>query len=387
MIFYLLAVISLVVIYGHLRDKHVTIIDNRYPIYRNSPQSSPVADNSSCFENPFGNNCLPTSFPKTPLSVKEVRLCDGSLHAKLSHGGREYQCGQDATCIKCRENFELTQRLIESFRSCQKRRRKFLMDHFKPNQAIVVISLNYGQLYLFLNFLCSCDKIGVNPRGLVYIIATDHRTYDFLVKRNFYVEPLDWINDSGVQISSKYTGLANVGPHAMINSALAAGVEGVLVENFRVIMMDVDVVWKGLPLDLFDNTSDIICSFSPRFDAYGFCNSGVVLLNPTLRTKIFFSTFVNMAAVKETSDQIMFNAMMRFYRFRELRLRVLPMSTLYTLWSSKPKPHHPKNYLIAHTVGIHKARRFQAFSLWFFNETCPWYDERVARDAKARDLI
>jgi len=348
-----------------------------------------------CVEDPLASGCIEfAAFPKTALTVEQLRFCDQKQNPLLPKGYNEFNCTKDPTCRECRSPSKMKQMrsVLGSFRAAKrfKRRETFFKERFsyidengvRQKRQVVVAGLNLGQTHLFLNWACSANKLGLNATEFVYMIPTDKETRDILVKHGFATEPLDWLEESGVKISKKYAG-ANAGPHAMINSLIAAGAESLVLHDYPAFLMDVDMIWLKNPLPFLKRASarrDIIGSYAPRLDAYGSVNTGAVYFIPTQRTKIFLSTFVNLSELKRTSDQVTFNSLIRYYLFRQLSVTVLPHSVFNTNWSKRKlkkqlaEANAPQPYIL-HIVGTHKGKRLQLAKKWFLDRQCAYFDK------------
>lgn len=178
---------------------------------------------SSCGEDPLDDNCPLglTGFPSKPLSIKEAKLCDEKMHPSLPHNS-EVRCEGDPTCVKCRsKEIQNNEALFAAFNGRARKRLRVerLQQWFRKDQPVIVCAVNYGQLFLFLNWANSCiaNKV-MDPREFIWVIPTDKRAFDLLSKFGFHAEPVDWLADFKVRISENYRGGANIGGHTYINS-------------------------------------------------------------------------------------------------------------------------------------------------------------------------
>ena len=177
-----------------------------------------------CKEDPLDDKCQfgLTGFPPKPLSIKEARMCDEKIQPMLNHN-RELRCETDPTCVGCRPTqIKNTKALAAAFnRPPRKAERVRRLESWfrKAKKPVIVSSVNYGQLYLFLNWANSCIVNGVmDPREHIWVIPTDKRAFDTISGFGFHTEPIDWLSELHVRISENYRGGANVGGHALINS-------------------------------------------------------------------------------------------------------------------------------------------------------------------------
>jgi len=351
-----------------------------------------------CEDDPIADGCIDlVGFPAKPLTLQALRFCDVKQNPLLRRGSQEFDCPKDPTCVKCASReYPKMKKVLESFRAEKrmKQREALFNDRFsyvdengiRQKRQVVVAGVNLGQMHLFLNWACSANNLGLNATEFVYMIPTDKETSDILVKHGFATEPLDWLEESGVKINKKFVG-ANAGPHAMINSLIAAGAESLVLHDYPTFLMDVDMVWLRNPLPLLKRAAprrDIIGSFAPRNDAYGFMNTGAVYFIPTPKTKIFLSTFVNLSVIKKNSDQITFNSLLRYYLFRQLAISILPHTVFDTNWSKKKlkamsKENRPKEKLpyLLHVVSSNKVQRLQMAKKWVLDRHCAYFDKEL----------
>uniref|UniRef100_A0A7S3LLM1 Nucleotide-diphospho-sugar transferase domain-containing protein n=1 Tax=Aplanochytrium stocchinoi TaxID=215587 RepID=A0A7S3LLM1_9STRA len=268
-----------------------------------------------------------TGFPEIPLTPETALLCDENINIRLGKN-TETVCPNDPTCKKCARNYNETKRLLEHFHQGDNERRDRLQKWFpipkgKESRDIIVCSVNFGQLYLFLNWACSCWKNQVfDVRLYTWIIPTDTKTYNALVALGFNAEPLDWMsNGTKIRLSSKYTGSANSGPHAQINSIAAFASNFAVQMGFYTLLMDVDMVFLHNPFPWLHRSAerrDVLGMYSPRSDNYGFMNSGFLFFVPTEKTKILLESYENLCLIKSISDQQLWNVVIRHYSFRQV---------------------------------------------------------------------
>ena len=84
-------------------------------------------------------------------------------------------------------------------------------EHFgSPEHAntsmIAIMAVNYGQLYLFLNWACSCERLGIDPKVVAMVVPTDKQTAHVLQRLGFFFVSPDWIAALDQPISARYSG-------------------------------------------------------------------------------------------------------------------------------------------------------------------------------------
>mmetsp|Transcript_25099 Transcript_25099/g.32425 ORF Transcript_25099/g.32425 Transcript_25099/m.32425 type:complete len:430 (+) Transcript_25099:82-1371(+) len=337
------------------------------------------------------DDSIPTNleaFPTSPLSIKEARMCDDELHIVLHHRS-DLICPEDPTCMKCAKQFDKASKIKEKFTSKEnERRRSELFSRVFPSGVpIVTMAVNEGQLYLFLNWFCSCLHINIDPRKYTYMIPTDKGSHDVLVENGFHVEPLTWMVDAGVKISPTYDGLANAYGHTFINSVVIFGIGSLIEKKYPVLYSDVDLVWLRDPIPFLLEASqqrDILGMHSQWKDATGPLNTGFAYISPSFKSQIFIKTLENLTLVKIKSDQQLWNKAIRHTQFRQLVYRSLPRHLFNLFWFPDKPPAISNETYVMHALSLTKAQRFRKYGYWYFNESCAAYDQSI--DEKVRKL-
>uniref|UniRef100_A0A7S2XJD3 Nucleotide-diphospho-sugar transferase domain-containing protein n=1 Tax=Lotharella oceanica TaxID=641309 RepID=A0A7S2XJD3_9EUKA len=302
-----------------------------------------------------------------------------------------YSC-PDPTCLKCNKPDQARKRkLIEILRSDanQRARHEQIDKAFEGQESVILMTVNTGQIHLFINWVCSCDRFGIPVRNSTYMVPTDAKAAEVIRKNGFVSLPLDWISELGFTIDSKYEGADNAGwnphmqGHSDINSVTVIVGNDIIQKGYTLLLHDVDIVWKQDPRGWLKDAAvhrDLLAMFAPRWDALGVANSGFVWLKSNRRTKIFIQTLENLLPIKGISDQQLWNAVIRHYRFRQIGFRVLPLQQFQLLYDHTLRKWDQVggHAIVVHGVSHRKTYRLAKAKLWFFDETCDAYD---------RDLI
>lgn len=157
--------------------------------------------------------------------------------------------------------------------------------------------------------------------------------------------------------------------------------------------MDVDFVFLKDVFPFLQRAAarrDILGMYSPRHDAYGYYNSGFLYIIPTRKSKIFMKTLENLTLLKRTSDQVIWNTLIRHYRFQQMQHRVLPREYFFTMWerpSASRQGYDPVRAKCIHAVSIEKAKRLVSLGHWYLNSSFPFYNKEVLDYAKQMDLF
>mmetsp|Transcript_8175 Transcript_8175/g.9665 ORF Transcript_8175/g.9665 Transcript_8175/m.9665 type:complete len:446 (+) Transcript_8175:158-1495(+) len=351
-----------------------------------------------CVLDPLKDDCALglTGFIDKPLTIENARLCDGKLNPHLG-ANSEVLCPQDPTCKKCKFKYiQRNEKLRAAFLSTSKERKNRLARWFPVSnntnsRTVIVCSVNYGQLYLFLNWACSCLANGVfDPREYVWMVPTDNETYDTLNNLGFHVEPLDWkVKD--INISATYGGGSNVGSHPTINNLISHAACFAVYMGYHTLMMDVDLVFLKNPFPYLEKAlirRDFLGMYAPRNDMYGFVNAGFMYFNPTAKTKLLVKSYENLSILKSNSDQQLWNTVFRHNLLQQIEYRILPRALFFPLWKSTNKYgyHRNKTYVL-HTISGHKAPRLAEHGHWYLDSKCPFFDKAAEDVALRRNLI
>jgi hypothetical protein len=175
-----------------------------------------------------------------------------------------------------------------------------------------------------------------------------------------------------VGVSSKYhQEIANRGSHWAINTVLFLAVDNLVQMGKRVLMQDVDVVWLRDPfpkLDRYSTGMDMTCMYSQYLtQAKGICNTGFVYTQPSFKSKLFWKSMTNAMLVKRTSDQALFNTVLRHRLFFQYMYRPLPLSLFNKRGSSK-QHYDPDTTLVYHAVSVKKVNQMVLKNLWYYKK-------------------
>jgi hypothetical protein len=341
-----------------------------------------IASTSTTTQHHF-NKFRRTNFPKRPLKPKDVNFCDttgGVLRLRYS-----WTCPGDPTCLSCYDDPQWHQ-LVKNKPDIDALN---IGEGGKPvPRSLVISGVNWGQMYLVSNWLCSCKAAGVpDPRNYTVMVPTDRTSYDYLrgtLGFKLVIDP-KWVED--VHIDSTYNGGANVRGHSAINNAILV-IALALMEKFpsNVLVHDVDQAWiNGGPIEYLENVAstgmvDMLGMESPYDTAKGGFNTGFLYFVNNEYSRIFMETLVNLGRIKDTSDQALINSLIRFRRFtHSYMVAPLPTELFVREGGSRGPRVNPAHSLVYHAVSIKKKEKLTLNGQWFFNSTrCPnYYDEKL----------
>ena len=212
---------------------------------------NPITLQNRFIRRPPAKNCtLPPGFPGKPPGWKRLlRICANLDRFSIT-------CPEDKACIDCIPPWggpdhlvEWTNTFIEREMTTRERRRKelqMIIDehlHLRHDESsILLMTLNSGYTYLFLNWLCGLHALGIadDIRKTTIIIATDEKTELLARKVGFQVVRGDWTNTKIEEEAAKSFAL---GAHRWTVSLQIVYTYDLIQMGYNVLQQDVDVVW------------------------------------------------------------------------------------------------------------------------------------------------
>ncbi|KAH9256983.1 hypothetical protein BASA81_004804 [Batrachochytrium salamandrivorans] len=317
-------------------------------------------------------------YPTTPLSLQELKLCD-ELQTIILHGS--YRCPQDNSCLACVKPSQAVRfrDLHGAYRHADVeplRNQKILQD-FAGQKTIVLFTFNYAHSDLFLNWACSADKLGLEVKKFTLVIACDEKTQQLVSAMGFKFLDPTWQTKLAKPIHEKESYWGQ--DHADINNLALFAMNDLTALGFQVFVHDADIAWLQNPFPFFESAiqrRDFIGMLAPFWTSMGPVNTGLLFLAPTLQTKVFLKSMENAAIVKGTSDQKLWNAILRHFSFQQLEWRLLPQEVVYK-YSGRGATPPNQHTLLMHAVGSGKREKLARFKLWLLHPSCPFYNKQA----------
>eukprot|EP00924_Labyrinthula_sp_SR-Ha-C_P007024 maker-scaffold_8-snap-gene-7.20-mRNA-1 protein AED:0.00 eAED:0.00 QI:63/1/1/1/1/1/2/93/443 len=334
------------------------------------------------------------------LTPESAKLCDEDFNVMYKDSWR---CPSDVTCLSCTVKYQNRFKDLQDafdFEDIKERRRRKILDNLNfigaqtantafqdrstvKSTIVSLLGVNYGQLYLLLNFLCSLEELEVNYRTII-VIPTDEDAEKSLVQileqlpenKRFQLISTEWMNNLNQKISKTYSGAAMSGDHSTINNVILLQANELVQLGFDVILHDVDIAWKrDVPKYLLEagKRRDILGMIAPNWCAKGIVNSGFVYVRNTRKSRILMQSLVNIAPLKRKSDQVLWNSLLRHPYLGQVEYRVLPQVLFYKYSGHRAESPDHNKALLFHAVGNRKMSHFKEFGFWFYKETCPFY--------------
>mmetsp|Transcript_15909 Transcript_15909/g.31093 ORF Transcript_15909/g.31093 Transcript_15909/m.31093 type:complete len:395 (-) Transcript_15909:192-1376(-) len=291
--------------------------------------SKPPYMSNSDFEltNPDTWTAAESGFPGKPLTLEDARFCDKSMQVSLKMG---YECDEDPTCVTCalkehRHYWMARNQTASWYSEKEVKLRQKAYSNFKPGLPMIVQAVNKGQSHLWLNWACSCDANGISVRGSTLMVPTDYAAYEVIINAGFQAIKPTWTKS--FEVDPKWEGKQGHDGHRYINNAVLLTVDELLARNHTVLTQDVDFIWMRDPrpwLEITIQGKDLLTTLAPRWDALGPVNTGFLYVQSNRKTRIFIKSLINMLPIKNWSDQLLVNTMLRHYKMRQVSFAILP---------------------------------------------------------------
>jgi hypothetical protein len=323
-----------------------------------------------------------TGFPSKPWTLEEMKLCQPKVNIVLKEG---YECDVDPTCLKCLDE-RLTDRftsLRAAFRtpSIEAARRAYIREKFPVmGQVVVVFAFNFAHSDLFLNWACSVEKLGMDAKSFTLVAPCDTPSTELMKRTQFSYVPTDWLSLLKYPIKSSESHWGS--DHADINNVMLFLMNDLVSMGYHVLVHDADIAWLKDPRPFLVNSSrrrDFIAMLAPFWTSMGPVNTGFLFLAPTRQLWVFLKSMENAAIIKGTSDQKLWNHVLRHFTFQQLEWRLLPQEIVYK-YSGRhaKKPGHEA--IVVHALGGSKRQKLLYLHAWHLIEgKCSFYDATAAK--------
>eukprot|EP01083_Nonionella_stella_P016422 45843_1 len=340
---------------------------------------------------------LPVGYPHGPPGWKRLlRICANLDQFSIP-------CRSNQTCIECIAPWGCSHAWIQKFvkqfityenEAREKRRnelRNIIRNKFQlenKQKPIILMTLNNGYIYLFLNWVCSLEAQGIadSVRKQTIIIVTDEKAEAMARKAGFEVATTDWVKD--IDIEQEAAESYALGAHRWTVSLQIVYTFDLIHLGYDVIQQDVDVAWLADVRSYFHRhiDFDIAMACDGRLDYIGPGNSGFIYVESNCKTKVFLDTLVFYIGlvIHARSDQVAWNMFLTSYDFRQIVYKMLPPDMFVggdSFGNADRKPKVSDHVLFLHASWTfdhaEKVTKFKSINAWFFNEQCPWYDKSL----------
>eukprot|EP00959_Pyramimonas_sp_CCMP1952_P406553 8520894-Pyramimonas_sp.AAC.1 len=197
---------------------------------------------------------------------------------------------------------------------------------------VFVVAVDKKYYPLFLNWACGrWSKQFGDPLQDTVVIANDPETFQWVSNLGFkaVIDPAKHFGPFQVALNQK---------HVSVQTMLFCMLHQISEMGYDVVIHDVDLVWRRNPIEtLFAKPAwsgaDVLGANAPRNDAHGPMNSGFALFRKSRKTTTFLRAMVGLTPLMFwlRSDQVIYNTLLRHWRFRQLHLQVMPRAAVADL--------------------------------------------------------
>lgn len=333
--------------YVHERQKHDLIFDDQIKNMGTSEKIyqqivTDLSDWNYALKkkvNVVNNSCyLPPGYPKSIVyDANELDICGKNKLVDTSCATADCACimrqvkvtggryGRVNSFLKRYNNFDHR----------NDRHKALLLALKKPNileDPFVLMYFNSGFLFLFQNFLCSCEKYGIPFKNLVLAVAGDKKSEKYFKKHGInYISATDWyLRGTHATIGEQAARKFGLGSHATLNVLGIAVLNDFIQLGKTVLLQDTDMVWKKDPRNYLLEGSkkiDIQMMYDPNsIEVRGYGNTGFIFVVSNCRTKIFMGTLMHhiwLSPYFSGSDQSCWNVLLKSRPFRMISFSTL----------------------------------------------------------------
>ena len=172
-----------------------------------------------------------------------------------------------------------------------------MLQRVAVQNTVVVMTCNFGQSELLLNFLCSAKSRGLDTSSVV-VFAMDQETATLV--RNVGGATVVYLKHTFSDMARHSARTYGDNDYAKLMLPKIYSVHLPILLGYNVLFQDVDIVWYRHPLDFFHNTSRKDSSFDIYFQDDGnrvvyptySANSGFYYVRNNRRTAHFFNALL-----------------------------------------------------------------------------------------------
>eukprot|EP00873_Tetraselmis_striata_P024694 jgi/Tetstr1/444958/TSEL_032776.t1 len=270
-------------------------------------------------------------------------------------------------------------------------------------EPIVLMVVNYGQLPLFLNWVCGLREMGLDSVLQQSLVMTpDMKTFE--ATKDLLPTYFSGPEECGVTLDSAAAGAFGDKIHKMMMLLKLAGLYSLVEElGYDVVQQDVDIVWNVNPLPLFYIPEYAAVDIAMSYDGNHrqppfFVNGGFLFVRATENGRRLTKDWLYWYSKRPIGAQqpVMVKVMEYHLIVHSLALEVLPATVVPHpglgggMFRTPPRntPDDKDSGLVpmllhaAWTVNIFgKVEKLWNANRWFFHEACTLYSEgRITLD-------
>ena len=272
----------------------------------------------------------------------------------------------------------------------------------KENDAVILMSVNFGFSWLFANWACSLEhNLKKNQieeiKQRTIVLVTDERAQKVVNSMGFMTHYPNWLGTELLsQITEDGAHSFGIGSHIEINALSIALLNDLIQLNYSVLMQDVDLVWKRDPINylMTSAAADLSMSSDGRSDEKGPGNSGFLFLRSNCKTKVFAETLWNARSqIDGSSDQLFWNTLLDDRVFRQMHFTILDEQLFangHSITLARGGTLHSEHFIFhaSWTRDIFdKIEKFWNTQHFYYTpQLCAYYDERMIVDVSKRKV-
>lgn len=267
-----------------------------------------------------------------------------------------------------------------------------VMSKFEKDQKdIVLITVNFGYASLFVNWVCSVTRLGLDPTKFTIVIVAEAKSMELVSSMGFaYIAVSEWLQTK--KIAATASGFGG-GDYKWIAAILNIYLTDLMDLGYNVLMQDVDITWNRNPMPYLNENSefDILLVEDTRrsnstrrpTNVDKQRNGGFLFYRSSCRTLLYTRTLRNCIVhiIWRRSDQVIMNRLIDNYRFKGIKVGYLPRDLFlngnrwkpWAIPKTHPLPYNPYTFHSSWTTGLDdKILKFVTVGQWF--TTCRFFE-------------
>ncbi|ETO09748.1 hypothetical protein RFI_27627 [Reticulomyxa filosa] len=251
-------------------------------------------------------NCsIPIGFPGGPPKAKRLtKICNNLMVFSINCNITKEKKGCEQ-CIPPNSNEGWANEMTRKFQTKElemraKRRQELaqiITNHLHlrsvDDESIVVFTINSGYTYLFVNWVCGLEALGIakNIRDTTIVVTTDSDSETLVRSMGFQVVRGDWLD---LRIPEDAAEQFALGAHRLVVALQIVYTFDLVDMGYNVLQQDTDVVWlKDVRSYFYRTFDDIEMPCDGRLDNVGPGNSGFIHIRSNCKTRVFMRTMIH----------------------------------------------------------------------------------------------
>jgi len=272
---------------------------------------------------------------------------------------------------------------------------KVMSEFEKKQKDIVLLTVNYAYSSLFVNWVCSVTRLGLDPTKFTLVVVVEEKSRKLVDRMGFrYVAVKDWLRTRTIKGTSSGFG---AGDYKWIAAILNIYLTDLMDIGYNVLMQDVDITWNRNPMPYLNENRefDILLVEDQKRKFHSEIrpknvdkqrNGGFLYYRSTCRTLVYTKTLRNCIVhiIWRRSDQVLMNRLIDNHRFKGIQVGYLPSNLFlngnrwkpWEIPSKRPLPYNPFTFHSSWTTGLDdKILKFLTVGQWF--TTCKFFEPEL----------